>query len=103
MITRLHEAIEAVCPIHGVCLSPPVRIDFKAEATPEQRALAATVLASFDFTPRKRRARLAIIQDIAALSSPDRNKLIAGVVADYLIANPTFAKSLNISIDGDEV
>jgi hypothetical protein len=36
---ELDELIKTVCPIYGICVSPQ-RIDFKSEATPEQRAAA---------------------------------------------------------------
>jgi hypothetical protein len=48
-IVRLTESIAKVCPIHGI--SGPltsVRIDYRDEATAEQRAAAQTVLNSFD-------------------------------------------------------
>lgn len=54
MITaKLDTAIRAVCPIHGVSIGragnkATWRIDFKEEATAEQRAAAQLVLQSFD-------------------------------------------------------
>ena len=48
----LHSAIAAVCPIHGVAIVDPAdkstwRIDFKGEATAQERAAAQGVVASF--------------------------------------------------------
>jgi hypothetical protein len=53
MIAALDTAVKAVCPIHGVSFGrvgdkATWRIDFKDEATAEQRAAAQDVLASFD-------------------------------------------------------
>ena len=50
---KLTEAIRLVCPIHGVSIvhaddRATWRIDFKDEATTEQRAAAQVVLAGFD-------------------------------------------------------
>src|SRR3989304_3818897 len=52
-LNNLTDAIANVCPIDGVSIGNESvraswRIDFKAAATAEQRAAAATVLASFD-------------------------------------------------------
>lgn len=50
--TALHEAIKAVCPIHGVSVTwsdrTKWRIDFKDEATQEQRTAAQAVMDAFD-------------------------------------------------------
>lgn len=46
-IKLLHRAVAAVAPIHGVSRD---RIDFKEDATQEQRKAAADVLQSFDWT-----------------------------------------------------
>jgi hypothetical protein len=40
---ELDELIKTVCPIDGICASPQ-RIDFKSEATPEQRAAAQALM-----------------------------------------------------------
>ncbi|MGL6095048.1 MAG: hypothetical protein ACRC7O_04510 [Fimbriiglobus sp.] len=50
---RLHDAVSAVCPVDGVSVGtgdpPPVRVDFAAGATPDQRAAAAAAVAGFDW------------------------------------------------------
>lgn len=50
-IADLDIAIKAVCPIDGVSGSPggSMRIDYRPEATSEQRSAAEAVLASFDW------------------------------------------------------
>jgi hypothetical protein len=53
LLIELDRAIKVVCPIHGVSIGrkddrSTWRIDFKAEATPAQRAAAETVLADYD-------------------------------------------------------
>ncbi|MBS1983121.1 MAG: hypothetical protein JST16_03020 [Bdellovibrionales bacterium] len=48
----LHREVERVCPISGLSGNPAdprhIRIDFKPEATPEQRAAAIAIRNSFD-------------------------------------------------------
>lgn len=49
-IIDLTNAIAAVCPIYGVSGDrASLRIDFRDEATPEQRAAAEAIAASFDW------------------------------------------------------
>jgi hypothetical protein len=48
---RLTAALAAVCPIHGVGGSPPdVQIDYREDATREQREASQQVLAAFDWS-----------------------------------------------------
>ncbi len=50
MLDRLDQAIKTVCPIDGLSGDRNgVRIDFRPEATDEQRAAAKDVLKSFDW------------------------------------------------------
>lgn len=50
-ITRLHEAIAAVCPIFGVSGDESlVRIDYDPSATAGQKAAAEAALAAFDWS-----------------------------------------------------
>lgn len=53
VLTRLHAAIQAVCPIDGVSVEdwnnkPAWHIEFAPAATPGQRDAAAAVVAGFD-------------------------------------------------------
>lgn len=54
--SRLDATIKAVCPIHGASVrfftnsGPVVRIDFRPEATDEQRTAAQAVVDSFDWS-----------------------------------------------------
>jgi hypothetical protein len=55
MVIRLHESIAAVCPIDGVSVGKPgdastVRIDFRQDATFEQRAAGEAVVKAFDWS-----------------------------------------------------
>lgn len=103
-LTRLDEIIkEAGIPIFGLRgVQGDVKIDFNPSATVQQRTDAAAIVASFDWTPRRKRAYLNLINDIAALSAADRNKLLAAVAADFLRRFPRFAQRLSINVDGDE-
>ena len=95
MLNRLHTLIEAVCPIHGVAGDQAgVRIDFRDEATAQQRADAQTVVSSFDWSD-------AAHQQWLADRVPEKRDLLAAAaqaVADndaYLsIASPTNAQNL---------
>lgn len=49
-LIRLEETIAAVCPIHGVSGTANTRIDYRDEATTEQRAAAQAALAAFDWS-----------------------------------------------------
>lgn len=53
MLEKLHEAIAQVCPIDGISDNGDgsYRIDFKDEATPEQRDEAMAIAASFVEAP----------------------------------------------------
>lgn len=48
MLERLTEAVSAVCPINGISGTVERRIDYRPEATAEQRAAAQSALAAFD-------------------------------------------------------
>lgn len=51
-IERLTEAVIAVCPIHGIQggTQATATLDYKAEATTEQRAAAEAALTAFDWS-----------------------------------------------------
>ena len=51
-IVRLTEQVAAICPIHGISggTQATAAIDYKAEATTEQRAAAEAALAAFDWS-----------------------------------------------------
>lgn len=50
-VAHLDQAVKKVCPIHGVARlrEGTVRIDFKDEATPAQRAAAQAVVDAWDW------------------------------------------------------
>jgi hypothetical protein len=74
LANALHAAIEAVCPIDGVSIGrqdekATWRIDFKDDATKEQRAAAASVIRSFDAAQVKSRERSALPLSAEALAA----------------------------------
>jgi DNA mismatch repair ATPase MutS len=97
MLDRLDNAIKAVCPIHGVSgQQGAVRIDFRPEATGQQRAAAQAVLDAFDWSQ-------AADDDWREDLKPERKGLrqaAAAAVADldaFLgLASPTNAQTLAI-------
>lgn len=60
-LDKLHNAIAAVAPIDGVCLRtrtpPTVEIQFKPEATPQQRAAAQAIVDGWDWSAEAEAAR----------------------------------------------
>ena len=60
LVNTLHEKIGTVCPIHGVAIGRLAdkstwRIDFKPEATTQQRADAQAVVAAFDVAAEEKK------------------------------------------------
>ncbi len=60
-------------------------------------------LQAFLHPPQRRPRQLAnLIADIQALSAADRNKLTMATLAGFLQNHPGLARSVGISLDGDE-
>ena len=68
-IVRLTEAIAAVCPIHGVVGTVTPLIDYRDEATTEQRTAAQAALAAFDWSQAAHDAWLLAKQRSAAVAA----------------------------------
>lgn len=99
MIARLDSQIRAVCPIDGVARlrDGTVRIDFRPEATDQQRAAAQAVVDSFDWSqaaqdaweedqhPERKALRQAAVQAVAdidtylAIANPTNAQVVAQV------------------------
>jgi hypothetical protein len=79
LITRLHAAISAVCPIDGLAVQPTgdppvVRIDYAGSATADQRTAALAALAGFDWSDAAQSAwevSRGLTAGVAAIQSPD--------------------------------
>lgn len=85
---------KANIPIHGVSGNGPlIRIDFKDEATEQQRNQARTLAQSFDWNEKQPRQRSAIAQDIR--TTP---QAIENILAELLLLNPDLADKVGISI-----
>lgn len=87
-IADLHEAIAAAgIPIDGVSKTGQlVDVQFKPEATAEQRTQAAAIVAAWDWTPpRPPRARSVIRQAIAGLTTTQQNQLRNELVIEQLL------------------
>lgn len=80
-----------------------VELHFDVAATAPQRALAAQMLAAFSFERRRPRSRASLLAEVQALTTNQRNQLLAVMAVDFLLREPGFAKKLGINIDGDEV
>lgn len=101
---KIHDALTAAgIPIDGVAVGATgMRIDFRPEATAQQRQQAQTLAASVDVAPRKQADRVAVRQAIAALSAFDRQRLMIETTVDWLLDHPQAARKLGIPVDGDE-
>lgn len=98
------QLVASGAPIDGVTLlrDGSVRVDFRPEATDEQKAAAQSIVDAFDWTPRRPKTQAALLTAIQALSTSDRNKLLAAMAAEFLREHPDFARKLSIALDGDE-
>ncbi len=81
-IQRLHEAIENVCPIQGVCVegNRVTRIDHAPESTAEQRAAADAVVSSFDWSEQAARGWQRAKARREALGFLDRDDTVGSVL-----------------------
>ena len=111
-LSDLDAAIRVVCPIHGISAGDPPRIDYRDEATAEQRAAALEVVRTFDRRPRRKRPLVQVAQllrDWAQTSAlpterEQRWRLIALLGgAPGMLAHPELAKALGIPEMHDEV
>ena len=94
-LLRLHEAIAAVAPIEGVSGSQGnVKIDFRPTATPQQRAAAQAVVASFDWSQAAHDAWLADLFPERKALRQQAAQAIADNDAYLAIASPTNAQVL---------
>lgn len=112
-ITRLNTALQAAgipyehCAIVTRGTPPTVRIDFKSEATAEQRAQAQAIVADTSasawWRPRQKRSYASLMTQIANLSAADRTKLVNLMLEDWLREHPKMAAQFGVNLDGEEV
>lgn len=88
MLERLTEAVSAVCPINGISGTVERRIDYRPEATAEQRAAAQSALAAFDWSQSAHDAWLLAKAKLTEKAEYDRRALtaITQIVVDKLNA-----------------
>lgn len=107
MLTRLTETIAAVCPIHGVSGTANTRIDFRDEATEQQRTNAQAALAAFDWSQAAHDAWMLAKVKLAEKTECDRRVLtaITQIVVDKLnaIHAGSVRQSERISLGGYSV
>lgn len=86
-------------PIAGVSGSDAsARIDFKDEATPQQRLAARNAAQSFDWTERPARTADEIEIDLRDLTNAQRNALLNKMIAEFLSNHPRIAELVGIAI-----
>ena len=107
MIERLTETIAAVCPIHGVSGTTNTRIDYRDEATAQQRTVAQATLAAFDWSQAAHDAWEVAKAKLAERAEYDRRVLtaIVKIVVDKLnaIHSGSVRQSERISLGGYNV
>lgn len=84
----LHNAIEAVAPIFGVSVPnfgdpTTVRIDFKDEATDEQRKAAQAVLSAYDW--------------VDVPMKTHKEKAFEAIIADYIANKPQVLNGIDLT------
>lgn len=97
---RFTQALEAQgIPVHGVSGSDATaRIDFKDEATPQQRLAARNAADNFDWTDRPARTVDEIEVDLSNLTAAQRNALLNKVIAEFLANHPRIAEMVGIAL-----
>lgn len=119
ILDRLNEALRATgAPFGGASPRPAqqgqtvhftengigyfVELHIPASATPAQRQQLANVLSSFNFAVRRTRSRADLLAAVQALTNAQRSLLIAAVITDFLIDEPSYVRKLGINLEGDE-
>lgn len=98
--TRFTEHLESLSiPAHGVRGDgPSCLIDFKDEATREQREVARTEAVAFDWTEKHPKSIAELLNAVAALTPEQRQGVLNRMIAEHLLMSPRLAKSLGIEI-----
>lgn len=104
MLTDLQRAVAAVAPIHGISIGSggdksTWRVDFAPEATDEQKAQAAQIVAAFDVTKAEHNsgidAQIKAIESRELLPRAAREAILVGIAKDYIRDNTvTFPEAL---------
>lgn len=97
-LTSLHNAIIAVCPIDGISLKDGnVRIDYRPEATTQQRIAARQVADNWQEKTPKTVAQLA--SDIASLPDVKEMELLRYIAAVILLEHNEIAKLFDLATE----
>lgn len=82
----------------------PLRIvvNFTPDATPQQRARVAEIIAAADKRPRVKKTQAEQITDLGKLKQADKDKILLALVADKLETDPGFIERLGITYKGDK-
>jgi len=85
-------------PIDGVSGSGPMcRIDFKPEASAEQRDAARAAALNFDWTPGTLKTIDEIFAEVPNLTTLQRTAVLNRMIADYLFTHPKLAIFVGIN------
>lgn len=85
-------------PIHGVSINGDnVRIDFKDEATPQQRSGATNAANGFDFSEREPKTADEIEVELPKLTPAQRASVLDKIIAEFLVSHPRIAKAVEIN------
>ena len=93
MLNDLQRAVAAVCPIHGISIGrkddrSTWRVDFAPEATDEQKAQAAQIVAAFDVERVEHNAgidaQIASIEAANLAPRFSREAILIGILKDHM-------------------
>ena len=99
-VTRFTELVETLgIPIHGVSGDDAnARIDFKDEATTEQRSAARAEALRFDWSQKELRTVAEVEADVLTLLLTQRDALVTKMIAVFCIEHPRIAQSFGINV-----
>jgi phosphopantothenate synthetase len=106
---RLNQLVQTLqdagLSVVDVVRGPPVVITYAVGMTAAQQVQGDGIVASFDFRRRRPRGLNALIADVNALSTADRNKLTAACLAEFVQRFPQAPSKLGLSVTllGDEL
>lgn len=95
--TRFTDHLQSLgIPIHGV--TADARIDFKEEATAQQRLAARNAAENFDWSEMESRNPAEVEIDVSLLTTAQRQALLSRIIAEYLIDHPRLAAALGVIV-----
>ncbi len=79
-----------------------IEVHFTADATTQQRARVAEIIAGVDKSPRQIKVEARQLDDLTKLKQSDLTRLLNQLLVEKLGADPGFARRAGVNLDGDE-